>query len=89
MFATSRESVARLFAERMRSKCAGEDQRVYVVEDGSLYKVRIGDCRTREEALQLRGRLLEHGQKDAFVISTRIRCPLPPETPETAAEDVH
>lgn len=86
VFATARESVARRFAERMRAEYAGEGQRVYVFKDGSLYKVRIGDCRTREDALRLRERVLAHGQNDAFVIRTRIQPNRPPESPTRPAE---
>jgi cell division septation protein DedD len=54
----------------------------YIEHMDGIYKVRVGDCRSREEAEQLRGRCRTAGYKDAWIVSSEVRFPKPtPGTP--------
>ncbi len=61
-------------AERIASEARFKfpDQRVYVEYIPPLYRVRVGDCRTREEAERLRDKARSLGYEDAFLVPTNI-----------------
>ena len=61
-------------ANAMRSAASqrlGEDS-LYVIFDPPVYKVRVGDFRTRIEANQKLGMLVDSGFPDAWVVNDRI-----------------
>lgn len=45
---------------------------VHVRQEGVLYKIRVGECRTREEAEALRRQALALGYADAFIVEAPI-----------------
>ncbi len=54
----------------------------YVELVDEIYKVRVGDCRSREEADRLRLKCQAKGYKDAWIVTSEVRFPKPtPETP--------
>jgi hypothetical protein len=60
---------------------------VYIDFDSPLYKVRIGDCKNREEAEALLGKVKEAGYNTAFIVKSRVNSiPILPET--TLPEDL-
>jgi hypothetical protein len=48
------------------------DESVYLIFDSPNYKIRIGDCKTRTEANELRQRAVGSGYKDAWVVQCKI-----------------
>jgi len=72
LLATSSESVAHAYAARIDRLLS---ERVYVVSEGSLHKVQIGDCLSQDEARHLRRRAIESGEDDAFIISAQVQPP--------------
>jgi hypothetical protein len=48
------------------------DEKVYVIAEGLLYKIRIGNCVSRDEAEALRQKALSMGYEGAFVVSTTV-----------------
>lgn len=69
VLATSSKTMAQKHAARLRPRF---DDKVYVDYEGLLYKVRIGDCATQQEAEELRRRALDLGQEGAFVINAKV-----------------
>lgn len=69
IFASSTERNALRVADDARSSFGG---RVYIEHVPPYYKVRIGDCLTREEAEVLKNRALSFGYRKAFVVETMI-----------------
>ena len=65
---TSRGNAERVFAEARG--LLGEKAYLEVVPP--LYKVRVGNCLTQQEALPLKERAIEKGYKSAFVVETDI-----------------
>ncbi len=45
---------------------------VYLELDGSLYKLRIGDCKAKQQAETLREEALRKGFSDAWIVPSRI-----------------
>jgi hypothetical protein len=50
-----------------------------------IYKVRVGDCRSRQQAEDLRQRCRTAGYQDAWIVSTEVRWRRP--SPDEAAAD--
>jgi len=67
--ATSDESQARELQRNAIFKFSAD---VYLTFEGSLYKVRVGDCRTREEAEELRDSAIRGGFRDAWIVPARV-----------------
>ncbi len=65
---TSRGNAERVFAEARG--LLGE--KAYLEVALPLYKVRVGNCVTQQEALPLKERAIEKGYKSAFVVETDI-----------------
>ena len=71
VIAASRESTALKMSEAARLRF---DERVYVDYEPPYYKVRVGDCYTKEEAQALRERAVEEGYTDAFIVEIMINA---------------
>jgi len=69
LFATGNIELAQARADEYRQLF---EEKVYVELEGLLYKIEVGDCRTREEAEALRRRALGAGCEGAFVVDALI-----------------
>jgi cell division septation protein DedD len=69
LFATSREDLARQRAEEYQKLF---DEKVYVEYEGLLYKVRVGDCLSHDEASALRRKAVGLGHTGAFTVDTQV-----------------
>ncbi len=49
------------------------NEEVYLIYDSPYYKVRVGNCRTRQEADRLQQLAVEKGFDDAWVVRTKIK----------------
>ncbi len=49
------------------------NEEVYLIYDSPYYKVRVGDCLTRQEADELQQLAIEKGFDDAWVVRTKIK----------------
>ncbi len=71
LFATTDAALAEARATELRELF---EEAIYVEAEGPLYKVRVGDCGSRDEAAELRRRALGLGLEDAFIVDTRVRA---------------
>lgn len=69
LFATSDRELAEEQAAEYRQTF---DESIYVVFEGILYKVRAGDCVSRDEADALRREAIGLGCEGAFIIDTLV-----------------
>lgn len=69
IFASSTQKNASRVADDARSAFGGK---VYIEYVPPYYKVRVGDCLTKEEAETLKNRALSLGYRGAFVVETMI-----------------
>lgn len=58
--------------EVKRSAIFTFEQRVYLVFEPPYFRLRIGDCRTRKEAEELRDLAAEKGFRDAWIVPSRV-----------------
>ncbi len=70
VFATSNEGHAQRRADEFRQQFS---EKIYVDYEGLLYKVRVGDCVSRDDARVLRKKAVKLGVDGAFVIQTQIK----------------
>ena len=70
LLATGDESQAREAQRDAVFKFPQSD--VYLTLEGSLYKLRIGDCQTRRDAEELRGVAVRRGFRDAWIVPSKI-----------------
>lgn len=93
IFATKDIEVATLQKKEAEYEFADDGIAVYIEFDSPLYKLRVGDCPTREEAEQLHTRIKQRGFSTSFVVKTKVNTVpvLPelsaPETPEALPRD--
>jgi hypothetical protein len=53
----------------------------YLERIDGIYKVRVGDCRSRQQAEDLRQRCRDAGYKDAWIVTTQVRWERPKTSP--------
>jgi len=69
VFATFSEEKADMIANQVRERTT---EPVYVEYIAPYYKVRVGDCTTRDEAESLKSNLFGLGYSDAFIVQDTI-----------------
>ena len=69
LFATSREELAKSRAAEFQEQF---DEKVHIEYEGLLYKVRVGDCLSRDEARALRRKAVGLGYDGAFAVDTQV-----------------
>lgn len=58
-----------------RTALARTGQSAYIAHEDGLYKVRVGNCRTRAQAEKLLEKVRSGYYKDAWIVATRIEVP--------------
>ena len=48
------------------------EERVYLIFEAPYFRLRIGDCRTRNEAEELRDYAVDKGFRDAWIVPSRV-----------------
>ncbi len=69
LFATSRKELAEQRAQEYRDIL---EENVYIEYEGLLYKVRVGDCLSHDEAEALRRETVALGHEGAFIVDTQV-----------------
>jgi len=69
LLATSDEEMAR--EEKKRAVFKFEDK-VYLIFDAPMYKIRVGDCLTRKEAEELKKQAVSQGFTDAWIVPSQV-----------------
>ena len=72
IIATSNIETASLSEQEASDRFEKQDHKTYLLFEAPLYKVRIGDCKTREMAEQLRELAIANGYSGAFIVKTKI-----------------
>ena len=69
LFATKDEEKAR---DERRSAIFKFQEKVYLEFESSMFKLRVGDCQSREEAETLRRKAVRNGFKDPWIVPSQI-----------------
>jgi hypothetical protein len=72
ILATSNIETASLTEQEASDRFDKLGQKTYLLFEAPLYKIRLGDCKTRQEAEQLREQALNFGYSGAFIVKTKI-----------------
>lgn len=88
LFATQEIEKATLEAKEAEYRFAGDGVAVYIEFDSPMYKVRIGDCATREAAEQLRELSRQRGYFTSWIVKTKVNStPALPSRSNTGSGD--
>ena len=72
ILATSNIETASLTEQEAADRFDKLGHKTYLLFEAPLYKLRLGDCKTRQEAEQLREQALNFGYSGAFIVKTKI-----------------
>lgn len=72
LLATSNIETASLSEQEATDRFDKLGHHTYLLFEAPLYKVRIGDCRTRELAETLRELAIDNGYNGAFIVKTKV-----------------
>lgn len=72
LFATKDNQAATLEKQEAEFVFSPDGVGVYIEFDSPMYKLRIGDCRTRDEAEELRELARQKGYPTSWIVKTRI-----------------
>lgn len=64
---------ATVVEELAREQFLSHNQNTYHIFETPLYKIRIGDCKDRKQAEELRDLANELGYKEAFIVRTKVQ----------------
>ena len=72
LLATSNIETASLSEQEATDRFEKLGHNTYLLFEAPLYKVRIGDCKTREMAETVRDLAIDNGYNGAFIVKTKI-----------------
>lgn len=72
LFATKDNQAATLEKQEAEFVFSPDGVGVYIEFDSPMYKLRIGDCRTREEAEELRELARQKGYPTSWIVKTKV-----------------
>lgn len=88
LFATQDIEKATLEKKEAEFGFAEDNVMVYIEFDSPMYKVRIGDCATREEAEQLRELARRRGYPTSWIVKTKVNSnPNLPQTDQSGFDE--
>ena len=73
ILATKNIETASLFEQEANERFQHQEQKIYLVFETPLYKIRIGDCKNRNEAELLRDLAKDYGYREAFIVKSKIQ----------------
>ena len=72
IIATKSIETATLAEQEARELFEGQNHKTYLIFDAPLYKLRVGDVTTRDEAEKIRDMAKDYGYREAFIVPTKV-----------------
>ena len=72
IIATQDLEKATLLEEEAKSQFAMSGHKTYLVFEAPLYKIRLGDFTSRDQADELKIQALRYGYREAFIVRTKV-----------------
>jgi len=72
ILATKNIETASLFEQEASERFDPMGQHTYLVFEAPLYKIRLGDCKERTDAEELRDTAVEYGYRESFIVKCKI-----------------
>jgi hypothetical protein len=73
ILATKNIETASLFEQEASERFKNLDQKTYLIFEAPLYKIRVGDCKERLQAEELRDIAMQYGYRESFIVKTKIQ----------------
>ena len=73
ILATQNIETASLFEQEANERFQHQEQKIYLVFEAPLYKIRVGDCKDRNKAEIVRDLAKEYGYREAFIVKSKIQ----------------
>ncbi|TFH01657.1 MAG: SPOR domain-containing protein [Calditrichales bacterium] len=73
ILATKNIETASLYEQEATERLQGYDHKTYLIFEAPLYKIRVGDCKTRLEAESVREIMEDYGYRETFIVKSKIR----------------
>ena len=73
ILATKNIETASLFEQEASERFGHLDHKTYLVFEAPLYKIRVGDCKERLRAEELRDLAMQYGYRESFIVKTKIQ----------------
>jgi len=73
ILATKNIETASLFEQEASERFTNLDHKTYLIFEAPLYKIRVGNCRKRAEAEELRDMDLQYGYRESFIVKSKIQ----------------
>lgn len=82
IIATQNLEKATLLEEQAKSQFAMSGHKTYLVFETPLYKIRIGDFTSRNQADELKMQALKYGYREAFIVKSKVSLNTSTNTPD-------
>jgi hypothetical protein len=73
ILATKNIETASLFEQEASERFGHLDHKTYLIFEAPLYKIRVGDCKERIEAEELRDLAMQYGYRESFIVKSKIQ----------------
>ncbi len=73
IFATKDIETASLFELEASERFSHLDHKIYLIFETPLYKIRVGDCKERTQAEELRELATQYGYRESFIVKSKIQ----------------
>ena len=73
ILATKNIETASLFEQEASERFNNLDHKTYLIFEAPLYKIRVGDCKERAQAENLRDQAMQYGYRESFIVKTKIQ----------------
>ena len=73
ILATKNIETASLFEQEATERFGSLEHKTYLIFEAPLYKIRVGDCKERAEAEDLRDLAKQYNYREAFIVKCKIQ----------------
>jgi hypothetical protein len=73
ILATKNIETASLFEQEASERFQSQNHKTYLIFEAPLYKIRVGNCRSRAEAEALRDLAMGYGYRESFIVKSKIQ----------------
>jgi len=73
ILATKNIETASLFEQEASERFNHLDHKTYLIFEAPLYKIRVGDCKDRAQAEELRDLSTQYGYRESFIVKSKIQ----------------
>jgi hypothetical protein len=73
ILATKNIETASLFEQEASERFGHLDHKTYLIFEAPLYRIRVGDCKERAEAEELRDLATQYGYRESFIVKSKIQ----------------